>query len=453
MSSFTQRGAASSKIHVRETTGRYTKLRWACLWVTQLVFFGLPWLNHNGRQMLLFDLAARKFYVFGVVLWPQDFIYLAALLIICACALFLCSAVAGRAWCGFACPHTVYTDIFMWIERKLEGGRGARIRRDQASWSARTWGIKALKHAAWGLAAFWTGLTLVGYFTPIRQLAHQLPALAPWEWGSIALYGGLTYLNAGWMREQVCRFMCPYARFQSAMVDRATLLVTYDAARGEPRGLRNRNSVAQGGGQGTRGDCIDCTLCIQVCPTGSDIRRGLQYDCMACASCIDACNLVMDKIGAARGLIRFAASDAVELLPGRAMLRPRVLIYAALLAALLAALALALGARVPLKLGVMRDRGAAGQDMFENVYRLHLINTDERAHRYTIAVSGIDGIALVGPGQLSLEGTSSRVLAVRVRVAQGKAKAGSNGISFALEDRDDPATRVTQAAVFLAPPA
>jgi cytochrome c oxidase accessory protein FixG len=454
--------AGREKIYVRATVGRYANWRWACVWITQVVYFGLPWLNWNGRQIVLFDLAARKFYVFGTVLWPQDFVYLAAVLILCALALFLSSALVGRAWCGFACPHTVYTEVFMWIERKIEGGRGARIRLDREPLSAAKFRKKAFKHGAWALLALWTGVTLAGYFTPIKLLVRELAALAlgPWQLFWIAAYGLLTYGNAGWMREQICRYICPYARFQSVMLDGATLVIAYDGARGEPRGIRKRaaknGSQAHGTTAARQGDCIDCTLCIQVCPTGSDIRDGLQYDCMACAACIDACDLVMDKIGAPRGLIRYAPqddginADADGL--GQRRWRPRVLVYAAALAAMVAGVGLSLAVRVPLKLDVMRDRGApaAGDGgALENVYRLHIINTDERTHRYAISVAGIDTIALAGPDRVALAATAARVVPVRVVLAGGKAKAGSHQIVFTVQDLDDGALAVSEKAAFL----
>ena len=286
------------KIYVRETEGFYTNWRWAAVAVTQLVFFGLPWLTWHDQQLV------------RIAQWPQDFIYLAALLLIAALTSLLLSAVVSRIWCGFACPHTVYSELFMWLERRIEGGRSARMRLDQAPLSVRKIRKKALKHIAWILLAFWIGFTFVGYFTPIRLLLHELmtAALGRWESFWMASYGLLAYANAGWLREKVCRTVCPYAPLQRAAAGQDTLVVSYDAARGEPRGLRNRKSVAKHrvGRTPPQGDCIDCTLCVQVCPSGNDIRQGFHEHCLGCAACVDACNLVMDKIGAARGLIRYS---------------------------------------------------------------------------------------------------------------------------------------------------
>jgi cytochrome c oxidase accessory protein FixG len=451
--------AAREEIYPRAAKGRYATLRWLCVWLTQLVFYGLPWLNWNGRQAVLFDLTARKFYIFGVVLWPQDFIYLAALLIILAYALFLITAVAGRVWCGFACPQTVYTEIFMWIERRIEGTRSARMRLDRQPWSFGKLARKTAKHAAWAAVALWTGFSFVGYFTPVHELLREVIGitLGPWEGFWILFYGFATYGNAGWMREQVCKYMCPYARFQSSMFDKDTLIITYDKARGEPRGVHAKNETAAAR---SLGDCIDCSLCVQVCPTGIDIREGLQYECIGCAACIDACNVVMDKVNAPLGLIRYSTEHALtnHLEPKQIrqrVLRPRVLIYIAVLVLIVSAFFGTLVMRTPLKLDVIRDRGAMGREvgdgMIENVYRLQIMNTAETPHRYKITVSGIDTIALVTPDEVNLAGTEGRAVPARVRVASGKGHPGSNKITFELKAIDDVHFHVEEKAVFFVP--
>ena len=298
-------------IYPRAVHGVFAAWRWGLVIFTQVIFYGLPWLVWNGRQAVLFDLGARRFYIFDLVLWPQDFIFLTGILIISALSLFLFTAVAGRLWCGYACPQTVYTELFMWIERHIEGDRSKRMKLDRAPWSARKIGIKAAKHGAWIAVALWTGITFVGYFTPIRAL---LPAFAtfnlgPWETFWVFFYGFATYGNAGWMREQVCKYMCPYARFQGVMFDPDTLIITYDPARGEPRGSRPKSVDPRAKGLG---DCVDCEICVQVCPTGIDIRNGLQYECIACGACIDGCDQVMDKMGYPRGLIRYSTENAMR---------------------------------------------------------------------------------------------------------------------------------------------
>jgi cytochrome c oxidase accessory protein FixG len=447
--------AAREDIYPREIKGRYASLRWVCLWLTQLVFYGVPWLQWNGRQAVLFDLGARKFYIFGIVLWPQDFIYLAALLIICAYALFLFTAVAGRVWCGFSCPQTVYTEMFLWIARRIEGTRSARMRLDRQPWGAEKLLRKGSKHAVWIALSLWTGFSFVGYFTPVHDLMHLVTSLSlgPWETFWILFYSFATYGNAGWMREQVCKYMCPYARFQSAMIDKDTLIITYDRERGEPRGAKTK--AAQ-----KTGDCIDCSMCVQVCPTGIDIRNGLQYECIGCAACIDACNSVMAKVDLPPGLIRYSTERALTLHLSlqemrRRVLRPRVLAYTALLVLIVAGFCTALALRTPLKLDIIRDRGMMAREvedgMIENVYRLQIMNTGETAHRFQITVSGIDGIRLATPAEVEIEGATTRAVPVRVRVPHGAGGHGANKVAFELNAVDDPLLQVQEKAVFYVP--
>ena len=456
--------AAREIIYPREISGRYASVRWFFVWLTQLIFYGLPWFNWNGRQAVLFDLAARKFYIFGIVLWPQDFVYLAALLIICAYSLFLFTAIFGRVWCGFACPQTVYTEIFMWIERKIEGSRSARIRLDRQTTSINKLSRKTAKHIVWGAVALWTGFTFVGYFTPIHFLSTEVMALTlgPWEWFWVLFYSFATYGNAGWMREQVCKYMCPYARFQSAMFDKDSLIVTYDSQRGEPRGAHVKTeTTAETTADKKLGDCIDCSLCVQVCPTGIDIRKGLQYECIGCAACIDACNTVMDKVGSPRGLIRFWTEHAMlgrwsSAQIFRHTLRPRVLIYSAVLLVIVAVFFGTLFTRTPFKMDVIRDRGAMGREvengMIENVYRLQIMNTDEDMHHFRLSVEGIDSIHLDGAAEeIELGSTESRAVPVRVRVDPGNGEKGSNKIWFTLQVTDGDELAIKEKAVFFIP--
>ena len=448
------------KIHPRAVTGAFASARVGLVLATQIVFYGLPWLNWNGRQAVLFDLAARKFYVFGLVFWPQDVIYLAVLLILCALALFLFTAVAGRLWCGYACPQTVYTEIFLWVERKIEGDRLARIRLDGAPWSLEKFVVKALKHTAWLTIALWTGYTFVGYFTPIEDLGVRAITwdLGGWEGFWVLFYAFATYGNAGWMREQVCKHMCPYARFQSVMFDKDTLVIAYDAKRGEPRGARRRNADLATLGIG---DCVDCNICVQVCPTGIDIRDGLQHECIGCAACVDGCNRVMDRIGYPRGLIRYTSQNALAEGHGTRMLwrralRPRSMIYAALLVGIAGAAAVALASRNPLKVDVMRDRGAlareAAPEVIENVYRLQVMNTDETPRRLRIDAAGLPGLAVIGVEQpLDMAAGASRLVPLRLQAPQQSAPAGSHAIEVIVTDERDPAISRHEKATFILP--
>ena len=440
-------------IHPRAVHGWFAAWRWLLVWGTQLVFYGVAWLPWNGRQAVLFDIAHRKFYIFGLVFWPQDVIYLTGLLIISALSLFLFTAVAGRLWCGYACPQTVYTEIFMWIERKIEGDRNARIKLDEKGFNSRKLRIKASKHAIWIALALWTGFTFVGYVTPIRELWGEVLNLStgPWETFWILFYGFATYGNAGWMREQVCTYMCPYARFQSAMFDKDTLIITYDKARGEPRGKPS-------GKGGDKGDCVDCSICVQVCPTGIDIRDGLQYQCIGCAACIDGCDQVMDKVGKPQGLIRYSTTHALEQKLTRAQMfqrafRPRVLVYTVILGAVVAAAGLGLWLRVPLKVDVIRDRGVLAREveggLVENVYRLQLMNTTENAREFEIAVGGLPGLQLASAPRISLGATESRMAPVRVRAEPALVAAGTHKIVFSVRAADDERVAVQEKSVFI----
>jgi len=436
------------KIYPRAVHGVFARWRWALVFATQAVYFGLPWLYWNGRQAVLFDIAARRFYIFGWVFWPQDVIYLTVLLIVAAFSLFLFTALAGRLWCGYACPQTVYTELFLWIERKIEGDRLARIRLDAAPLSLEKFAIKALKHTAWCTVALWTGYTFVGYFTPIRDLGVRAITwqLGAWESFWIVFYGFATYGNAGWMREQVCKYMCPYARFQSVMFDRDTLVITYDRNRGEPRGSRSKSANARAQGLG---DCVDCNICVQVCPTGIDIREGLQYECIGCAACIDGCDQVMDKMGYPRGLIRYTTENALaQGLDARGIrrrvFRPRTLVYGVILLALIAAAAGSLASKNPLKVDILRDRGALAREaapgLIENVYRVQLMNTDEKPRQFSIAATGLPGIVIAGVEQpVAVDAASTKLVTLRLQVpieAQAAREAlqpGSHAIEFVVE--------------------
>jgi cytochrome c oxidase accessory protein FixG len=435
-------------IHPRAVHGWFAAWRWALVWATQLVFYGLAWLPWNDRQAVLFDIAHRKFYIFGLVFWPQDIVYLTVLLIIAALALFLFTAVAGRLWCGYACPQTVYTEIFMWIEQKIEGDRNARIRLDREPWNARKLSKKSFKHAVWAALALWTGFTFVGYFTPIRELWGEVLRLdtGPWETFWVLFYGFATYGNAGWMREQVCTYMCPYARFQSAMFDKDTLIITYDSGRGEPRAKLSTKEIAAGG------DCVDCSICVQVCPTGIDIRNGLQYQCIGCAACIDGCDQVMEKVGRPKGLIRYSTENALEGKPSK-VFRPRIVVYSAILACIVVAVAAGLWLRVPLKVDVIRDRAAIAREVeggrIENVYRLQIMNTTERARSYEIAVAGLPSLALAVEPRVEVGAADGRMVPVRVRVDPGKVAAGTHQIQFRIRALDDERVAVHEKSVFI----
>jgi len=432
---------AHKKVYPRSTKGYFTNWRWIMVWITQIVFYGLPWLTWGDRQALLLDITTHRFYIFGLILYPQDLIYLTVLLIIAALALFLFTTVAGRLWCGFTCPQSVYTEIFLWIERKVEGDRAARIRLDGAKVSFKKIYKKWLKHAVWISFSMWTGFTFLGYFTPIRDLTEGIMhlGLGPWETFWICFYGFATYGNAGFLREQVCKHMCPYARFQSVMFDNDTLIVTYDQERGEPRSGRSRNVNAQVQGLG---DCIDCSFCVQVCPVGIDIRDGLQAECISCGLCIDACNGVMDKMGYEPGLIRFATqSGTSQLAPKheiiKKILRPRVVIYGLVLILLCASFVISLALRPTFTVDVTRDRGVMSRitsgGKLENVYVLQITNATEIPQQYSISVSGLQGLSVSSNREFIVKAADSRMFPVSLQIIDGSATAGSHKIKFEIE--------------------
>jgi cytochrome c oxidase accessory protein FixG len=455
--------AAAPKIQPRAVSGWFNRWRWTLVWFTQLLFYGVPWLQWNERQAVLFDLDARRFYLGPLVLYPQDFIYLTALLIVCAYALFLFTAVAGRLWCGYACPQTVYTEIFMWIEQRFEGDRNKRLKLDAAPWGAAKLPRRGGKHLAWGTVALWTGFTFVGYFTPVRELLVAVPSFGfgPWETFWVGFYALATYGNAGWLREQVCKYMCPYARFQGAMFDRDTLIISYDTARGELRGTRAKQGRGSNLAAQNLGHCIDCNLCVQVCPTGIDIRKGQQIECIGCAACIDVCNGVMDKMHYPRGLVRYDTLNGMQQALSRRqvwarVLRPRVLIYSAVLVLIVGALLTALATRPALRVDVVRDRGVLSrvveQGWVENVYRLQVMNATERAQPVRVAAAGLPGLQVVPQPAFTLAGAEARWVPLAVRVppeAAAQAGPGSHPIRFEVVADGEPV--VVEKSTFLVP--
>ena len=439
------------KIYPRSVSGVFAKWRVILVAATQLLFYGLPWISWNGRQAVLFDLLSRKFYIFGLVLWPQDIIYLTLLLILSALALFLFTAVAGRLFCGYACPQTVYTEIFMWIERKVEGDRFARIRLDGEDWpwNFRKWRIKLTKHSLWILVALWTGFTFVGYFTPMQELSAAVfsATLGPWQAFWLFFYSFATWGNAGFMREQVCKYMCPYARFQSVMVDKDTFVVTYDKTRGEPRGSRSKSADHKELGLG---DCVDCSICVQVCPTGIDIRDGLQYMCIGCGACIDACNQVMVKMKYPKGLVRYTTERAMlnresnESARGH-LFRPRILIYSTIILVLTSVFLFSLFTRNPLRVDVMRDRGALAREVdgrsIENIYRLQLMNSSEFPMEVEIKAIGLPNIAVLDTSgkvinNVVIQPASNLLIPVKVSVTINQVLSGSHPIQFQFRGKE-----------------
>ncbi len=491
------------KVYPRDVHGKLDRLRRLAVWWLLGMFYVFPWLGWDGRQAVLFDLPARQFHVFGLTFWPQDFSFLALLLIILALTLFFVTAVAGRLWCGFACPQTVWTEVFLWMERWTEGDRSKRMKLDAGPWNREKVLRKGAKHFLWVVFSLWTGFTFVGFFTPIVGLADRVWPFGwnGWETFWVLFYGLATLGNAGFLREQVCKYMCPYARFQSAMFDRDTLIIAYDPMRGEPRGPRKRglgsvaergrglldkftaydyvfraakhpsaaDSRAQARGVITfdagdqeaaplpkfapeeLGDCIDCTMCVQVCPVGIDIRNGLQYECIACGLCVDACNDVMDKMGYERGLIRYTSQNAIDGEPTK-VLRPRILVYGAFLLALVVAFAWGIGSRSPLIVDVLRDRNAlyrvVGEDV-DNVYTLKLVNKTDSAQQYVVTLEPANpAIRLRGGSQVQVDAGPAQVLSVPVELTAPGDTRGRHDVTFVIESADGSARETVDSSFF-----
>ena len=444
--------SSDNLIHTRSFSGLYRTLRVSGAAVLFLAFFGTVWLNWGGRQAVLWDLAESKFHIFGATFWPQDFILLSALLIICAFGLFAITVFAGRVWCGYTCPQSSFTWLFMWCEKVTEGERNQRIKLQAAPWSLAKLARRSAKHTLWLGISVLTGLTFVGYFTPIRPLATEL---LTWQMGSVSLFWvlfftGATYINAGWLREAVCMHMCPYARFQSVMFDKDTLTISYDTARGEQRGPRKRDARPADVGLG---DCIDCQLCVQVCPTGIDIRDGLQMECIGCAACIDACDSIMDKMGYARGLVSYTSEHQLQGGKTR-LLRPRLIGYSAVLLVMIAALVVALVERPMVSLDVTKDRGMFrenSQGLIENIYSLKVINKTQQRQAYRLELVDAEGFQLQGKTEISLAPGEISDIPVSVALLADKPASSSQTLRFKVTDVDEPWIYSAADSRFVAP--
>ncbi|MDX1452204.1 MAG: cytochrome c oxidase accessory protein CcoG [Oleiphilaceae bacterium] len=447
--------ASRKKIYVKKIKGFFQRIRRVSLWALMLAYFSICWISINGQQLVHFDLPARQFHIFGITFWPQDFVLLALALIISAFGLFFITTLFGRVWCGYTCPQSAWTFIFMWIEDKVEGSRHQRMRLDQAPNSPEKILKKGTKHLLWFAVAFLTGLTFVGYFYPIRELVPDLLSLQlvdGWTLFWIAFFTVATYLNAGWMREQVCLYMCPYARFQSVMFDSDTLIVSYDKSRGEPHGSRKRDADYKAMGLG---DCIDCGMCVQVCPTGIDIRDGLQYECIGCALCIDACDSIMEKMNYPKGLISYTTEKALAGKKSR-IFHPRAIAYGTLLLAMVVAFAAIIYTRVPLELDVIKDRGAlyqlTGMGMIENSYTLKIMNMSNEAHNFSVSVSGLEGLQITTPTQVRIDSGEIYNLPTTVEIAPTSMERSHYDIEFHVAADTNPELRTSSESRFLGSP-
>lgn len=447
--------SSRTKIYVKKIKGFFQGIRRVSLWMLMIMYFAVCWVSINGQQLVHFDLPARKFHLFGITFWPQDFVLLSLALIICAFGLFFITTLFGRVWCGYTCPQTAWTFIFMWIEEKVEGSRNQRMKLDKAASSFEKFRKKAVKHTLWVLVAFGTGLTFVGYFYPIRELVPDILTfnnLGGWTYFWIGFFTVATYLNAGWVREQVCLYMCPYARFQSVMFDPDTLIVSYDQKRGDPRGSRKRNTEHQKQGLG---DCVDCGMCVQVCPTGIDIRDGLQYECIGCALCIDACDSIMEKMDYEPGLISYTTEMRLR---GKVshILRSKSVAYAAVLTVMIISFAALIYTRVPLQIDVIKDRGAlfqmTGLGQIENSYELKIMNMSDQDHRFSIAVAGLEGIKITTNREVNVASGEILSLPTSVEADPTKMETSNYTIEFLVQAMGDTELSATSESRFLGTP-
>lgn len=440
------------KIRPRPIKGRFDRLRKIALLVLLGLFHILPFFNWHGRQAVFFDLPHRRFYIFGLNIWPQDFILLTFILLGLALTLFFATSLLGRVWCGYACPHTVYTEVFLWIEQKIEGNRSEQLKLARQPWKGEKGRKRLLKYSIWTLTAIIAGIGFVGYFSPIRQLIPDFftfrASLNAYFW--IFFYAGFCYMQAGIVREQFCKYLCPYARFQGAMFDQDTLIIAYDRQRGEPRRRlkkRDRENPEQ------LGFCVDCTMCVQVCPTGIDIRDGLQMECIACAACIDACDNMMDQIKAPRGLIRYSSSNALANHKPTRFLRPKTVAYGAVLCAALTLFIIFISDKSDLDVNILRDRNVLARKIsgrrIQNIYTIKILNKTEKFRDYTLTVSGIRGAEIdgktlfhVAPGEVYEE-------VLRVNVPRDAAKENNLDLHFIVTPTDNPADAYNKTSQFL----
>lgn len=441
------------KIRPRPVKGYWQNLRKISLIFLLTGFTFLPFFNWHGRQAVWFDLSQRRFYIFDINIWPQDFILLTFVLMALALTLFFITAILGRIWCGYACPHTVYTEVFLWIEQKIEGNRSEQLKLERLAWGKEKCLKRGAKYLAWGAVALQTGFSFVGYFYPIRQLIPEfftatLP-FAAYFW--VLLYGGFTYMQAGIVREKFCKFMCPYARFQGAMFDRNTLIIAYDEARGEPRRrLRKKDREAPE----SLGFCVDCTMCVQVCPTGIDIRDGLQLECIACAACIDACDNMMDQIGAPRGLVRYTSSNALSKTQQTRFLRPKTLTYALMLLLTLVLLSLSLSTKKTVELNILRDRNVLARQIGEqaqNSYTIKILNKTEKPRSFILSAEGLSALEIVGNKPIEVAAGQVHESIVRIQAPMNTLTSPSAEISFTVQAIDNQKDSVSHRTTFIRP--
>jgi len=423
----------SNRIYVRAAYGFFQKVRKISGWALILFFLAMPMIQWNGHQAVLFDIEAQQFHLFNMTLFPQDLTLLAWLFIIAAFALFFFTTYLGRVWCGYTCPQTVWTFIFIWFEERFEGSANKRKRLDQMPWSFNKIWRKTAKHIGWLTVSLLTGLAFCSYFVPVDKLYIEF---FTGQTGSItllmiAIFTISTYANAGWMRSIFCIHMCPYSRFQSAMFDKNTYIVAYDAARGESRGPRSRKTPREETGLG---DCVDCDLCVQVCPSGIDIREGLQYECINCGACIDACDETMDKMNYPRGLISYTSEQALEGKETK-VLRPKIIGYGLILLVMIGFFVTNIATLTTAEMEIVRDRNSLYREnidgLIENTYTLKVLNKTIETQQYNISFTGLSDATLIGPKQITIR--SGEVFTQPISIAVDPYDIKSKRVTIAIQ--------------------
>jgi cytochrome c oxidase accessory protein FixG len=433
-------------LNARPVQGFFRRLRWAADGILLAILLAIPWIRVDGEPLVLLDIPNRKFHVFGMVIFPQELYFLWLILALLALSLFFFTALAGRLWCGWACPQTVFTDVFAWVARRIQGWKGSRRPERVATWR------RLATHVVWIVLSLVIGFHLVGYFRSPYQLLGEFfgeGRIYPTTFAFHMAFSALAWFDFVFLKQTFCKYLCPYARFQGVLFDSDTLVVGYDPKRGEPRGKRGQAA----------GDCVDCGLCVAVCPTGIDIRNGLQLECIACTHCIDACNGVMAKLGRAPNLIGYRSLVGLEGLRRVRLLRPRVVIYGALLTAAAASFVLLLGRRLPMELHVAHNTGAlyatTADGRVGNAFTLHLENRARVPRSFRIGVEGgpegLELIAGVNPIPVAaISAVEARVFVIAPAGFEGGA--GELGeIRFVLEPLDDPDHRLVRRTTFVSP--
>ena len=441
---------SQTSVYVREQKGFYQKIRRYINWLLMFAFIALPFVQFNDQQAILLDVVKQEFRIFNLTFWPQDFILLAGILMVAAFALFFVTTWLGRVWCGYVCPQTVWTLAYVWVEHRIEGTRNKRMALDKAPWTLSKAYKKTLKHIIWQLMSLFTATTFISYFIPVSELYSTM---LTFDWSGAVTFWVLffalaTYGNAGWMREHVCIHLCPYSRFQSAMFDKNTLLVAYDAKRGENRAPRKRKDDPKALGLG---DCVDCNLCVDVCPAGIDIRNGIQYECINCGLCIDACDQTMEKFNYPKGLIRYTSEQQ---LAGKESNRfnLKLVSYAGLTLMFILLLGIWIDSRIPLEANIIRDRTALFrvnyEGVVENTYTLKILNKTQQPLHFNVKVKNLSDTKINLPKNVRIGAGVMEEIPVTIALDGYELEKKITNFDFIIQSVEQPNILVQKNTVF-----